>query len=311
MKLFGGDTISGLMTRFNMPEDIPLQHPLVSRAIEQAQVKVEGYNFDIRKHLVEYDDVINKQREIIYSRRKTILEGDDKSDDLKKEILDKIHNSISSLVLMNAENFGKEKSPSEQITQEFATIIPFDQNSVTQISTQLEQIKNTEEKINFLTNLTDEVYQKREKDFGEDVARQVEKFVSLSVIDNLWVDHLDAIDNLRQGIGLRGYGQKDPLVEYKNEAFKMFEQLISSIDDEVVHRIYKIHVHQNQPPPTENPLNRSGVSESAAGSNIVQETSSNTEKLSGAKSAPGGKLGRNDPCWCGSGKKYKKCHYPN
>src|SRR3989304_4344247 len=136
MKLFGGDTISGLMTRFNMPEDIPLQHPLVSRAIEQAQVKVEGYNFDIRKHLVEYDDVINKQREIIYSRRKTILEGDDKSDDLKKEILD------------------------------------------------------------------------------------------------------------------------------------------------------KIHVHQTQPPPTENPLNRSGVSESAAGSNIVQETSSNTEKLSGAKSAP-------------------------
>src|SRR3989304_3403034 len=275
MKLFGGDTISGLMTRFNMPEDIPLQHPLVSRAIEQAQVKVEGYNFDIRKHLVEYDDVINKQREIIYSRRKTILEGDDKSDDLKKEILDKIHNSISSLVLMNAENFGKEKSPSEQITQEFATIIPFDQNSVTQISTQLEQIKNTEEKINFLTNLTDEVYQKREKDFGEDVARQVEKFVSLS-----------AIDNLRQGIGLRGYGQKDPLVEYKNEAFKMFEQLISSIVDEVVHRIYKIHVHQNQNAPVENPLNRSGVSESAAGSNIVQETSSNTEKLSGAKSAP-------------------------
>ena len=313
MKLFGGDTISGLMTRFNMPEDVPLQHPLVSRAIEQAQVKVEGYNFDIRKHLVEYDDVINKQREIIYLRRKTILEGDDKSDDLKKEILDKIHNSISALVLMNAENFGKEKSPSEQITQEFATIIPFDQNSVAQISTQLEQIKNTEEKINFLTNLTDEVYQKREKDFGEDVARQVEKFVSLSVIDNLWVDHLDAIDNLRQGIGLRGYGQKDPLVEYKNEAFKMFEQLISSIDDEVVHRIYKIHVHQNQNAPVENPLNRPGVTEAAAGSNVVQEVSSGSGKLSEAKSAPGGKkkLGRNDPCWCGSGKKYKRCHYPN
>ncbi|OGH06319.1 MAG: preprotein translocase subunit SecA, partial [Candidatus Levybacteria bacterium RBG_13_35_9] len=291
MKLFGGDTISGLMTRFNMPEDVPLQHPLVSRAIEQAQVKVEGYNFDIRKHLVEYDDVINKQREIIYSRRKVILEADDKSEELKKEIIDKVHNSISSLVIMNEESLGAEKSPSEQITQEFATVIPFDQNSVAQLSSQLEQIKNTEEKINLLAKIADEVYAKREKDFGTDVARQVEKFVSLSVIDNLWVDHLDAIDNLRQGIGLRGYGQKDPLVEYKNEAFKMFEQLISSMDDEVVHRIYKIHVHQNQNPPEENPLNRPGVEESAAGENISKEVSDDQKQKAKKK------LGRNDPCW--------------
>ncbi len=132
---------------------------------------------------------------------------------------------------------------------------------------------------------------------------QLEKFVSLSVIDNLWVDHLDAIDNLRQGIGLRGYGQKDPLVEYKNEAYTMFEQLINAIDDEMIHRIYKIHVHQN--PPVENPLNKPGVTQSAAGSNVSKEVSEDQKTLSKKK------LGRNDPCWCGSGKKYKKCHWPN
>ena len=132
---------------------------------------------------------------------------------------------------------------------------------------------------------------------------QVEKFVILSVIDNLWVDHLDAIENLRQGIGLRGYGQKDPLVEYKNEAFSMFENLINTIDDEIVHRVYKIHVHQE--PQVDNPLNKAGVVENAAGANIVSEVSP-AEKAKAKK-----KLGRNDPCWCGSGKKYKKCHWPN
>ncbi len=309
MRLFGGDTISGLMTRFNMPEDVPLSHPLVSRAIEQAQVKVEGYNFDIRKHLVDYDDVLNKQREIIYQRRKSILETDEKSKDLRQDLIEKIHASISAIVNMYSESFEDGKSPSEKIAEQFATIIPFDENSVKQISTQLEQLKNLEEKTSFLVNISNDLYEKREKEMGEDVMRQLEKFVSLSVIDNLWVDHLDAIDNLRQGIGLRGYGQKDPLVEYKNEAYTMFEKLINAIDDEMVHRIYKIHVHQN--PPVENPLNRPGVTQSAAGSNINKEVSDD-QKTKVKK-----KLGRNDPCWCGRTKadgtpvKYKNCHYPN
>ena len=303
MRLFGGDTISGLMTRFNMPEDVPLSHPLVSRAIEQAQVKVEGYNFDIRKHLVDYDDVLNKQREIIYQRRRVILESDDKETQLREDIIEKIHANISSMVIMYSESFEEGKSPSEKIAEQFATIIPFDENSIKQIITQIEQLKSFEQKTDFLTNIADDLYQKREKEMGEEVMHQLEKFVSLSVIDNLWVDHLDAIDNLRQGIGLRGYGQKDPLVEYKNEAYTMFEKLIDAIDDEMIHRIYKLHIHHDHP--IENPLNRPGVTQNAAGSNINKEVSDDQKALAKKK------LGRNDPCWCGSGKKYKKCHYPN
>ena len=317
MRLFGGDTISSLMTRFNMPEDVPLKHPLVSRAIEQAQIKVEGYNFDIRKHLVDYDDVLNKQREIIYKRRQTILTADSKdSARLKEEIFDKIQNSISAIVSMYSENY-QEASPSEQIAEKFGTIVPFDESSLKQISHQLEIKSSIDEKISFLTDIAKDIYQTREKQFGEDLARQIEKYVSLSVNDNLWIDHLDAVDNLRQGIGLRGYGQKDPLVEYKNEAFTMFEQLINAIDDEVVHRIYKIQVQQ--PTPLETPLSKPGIVETAAGANSNSEVSSNSKKSIAPTSQPasqnGGttkkKLGRNDPCWCGSGKKYKRCHYPN
>jgi preprotein translocase subunit SecA len=310
MRLFGGDTISGLMTKFNMPENVPLQHPLVSRAIEQAQIKVEGYNFDIRKHLVDYDDVLNKQREIIYARRKKILETDGKtSDDLKQEILEKIHSSIAAIVAMYDQNYA-DGSPVEQIAQKFATIIPFDEISQKQITTQLEQIHTIEERITFLSGLADDVYKQREKQMGEELMRQVEKFVLLSVIDNLWMDHLDIIENLRQGINLRGYGQKDPLVEYKNEAFKMFEQLINAIDDEVVHRIYKIQVQE----PPEVHAKHQHVITRPAGSSSNGEVSQGVQKPkspSAKSDVDKKKLGRNEPCWCGSGKKYKKCHYPN
>jgi preprotein translocase subunit SecA len=310
MRLFGGDTISGLMTRFNMPEDVPLQHPLVSRAIEQAQIKVEGYNFDIRKHLVDYDDVINKQREIVYTRRQSTLHaGKEDSQELRNEILEKIHNAISSIVAMYSENYS-EGSPSAQIAEKFATIIPFDETSLKQIENQLEQIKAIDEKISFLNSLADDIYATREKQMGEKLMRQVEKFVALSVMDNLWVDHLDAIENLRQGIGLRGYGQKDPLVEYKNEAYKMFEKLINAIDDEIVHRIYKIQVQDAPPVALQE---HQHIHAQAAGSNVASEVSTSSRSLTSVTSTVVDKknLGRNDPCWCGSGKKYKKCHYPN
>ncbi len=306
MRLFGGDTISGLMTRFNMPEDMPLQHPLVSRAIEQAQVKVEGYNFDIRKHLVDYDDVLNKQREIIYKRRQDVLNIDDPKK-IREEILEKIHSSIAASVVMYAQNY-EEKSSSTQIAEKFATIVPFDEASLKQIEVQLEQVKSVEEKISFLKTLAGDIYKTREKQMGEELMKQVERYVALSVIDNLWVDHLDAVDNLRQGIGLRGYGQKDPLVEYKNEAFRMFEQLVNGIDDEIVHRIYKIQV---QEPPEVHAQHVHMVTQPAGG-NANAEVSSNA-KITGSvtSSTSNKKLGRNDPCPCGSGKKWKKCHYPN
>jgi len=305
MRLFGGESISGIMTRFNMPEDVPLQHPIVSRAIEQAQIKVEGYNFDMRKHLVEYDDVLNKQREIVYQRRRKVLEvGEKIEESLKEDIEEKIEKSISEMVLIQSmQEFQDAESPSAQIAEKFSTIVPFDEASLKQIETQLEQVHAVEEKTSFLTSIAKDVYKTREEQMGKELMGQVERYVMLSVVDNLWMDHLDAIENLRQGIGLRGYGQKDPLVEYKNEAYGMFEKLIDTIDDEIVHRIYKIQVQQA---PTA-AMPHQHIHTHPAGSGSVQTTQSKPVVVDKDKKS----LGRNDPCWCGSGKKYKKCHWPN
>ncbi len=335
MRLFGGDRIAGIMTRFNMPEDVPLEHPLVSKSIENAQVKVEGFNFDSRKHLVEYDDVLNKQREIVYQLRRKILEDStDSESSLNEEVQKRIIGAIGSLVNLSvAQPVDGQQNLNEQVISEFATIIPFDDASQKQLVKQLEQLHTAEEKIEFLSKLADDLYKKREEQLGSNLMRQIEKFVMLSVIDNLWMNHLDAMDNLRQGIGLRGYAQKDPLVEYKNEGFRMFEQLMWAIDDEIVHRIYKIQVQQ----PNANPPNgasghvheteththadgsvHSGPSHPEAPTPAQQTrtfvTNTPASEVSQSASMPviaKKKLSRNDPCWCGSGKKWKKCHYPN
>jgi preprotein translocase subunit SecA len=167
---------------------------------------------------------------------------------------------------------------------------------------QLEQLEAVDKKIEFLGNIANDIYKTRDEQMGRELMRQVERFVMLSVIDNLWMDHLDAIENLRQGIGLRGYGQKDPLVEYKNEGFAMFEKLIATIDDEIVHRIYKVQVQQSPTVPQQNVR---------AQTNTPQSETSEQKQKPVQKEPDKKKLGRNDPCWCGSGKKYKKCHYPN
>ncbi|MBI3559054.1 preprotein translocase subunit SecA [Candidatus Gottesmanbacteria bacterium] len=256
MRLFGGDQVSRLMTFFNIPEDQPLEHGMVSRAIEQAQSKVEQFNFDSRKHLLDYDDVMNKQREIIYNMRKKVLN----SENLKQDILDKINKEIEMISSVEG----------------FATIIPFDPASQEQMKKQ----PNLDFK-----KIAHEVYEQREKQIGAKMARYIEQQEMLRVLDTLWMEHLEAIDDLREGIGLRGYGQRDPLVEYKTEAFNMFEKLMAAIDNEIVHRIYKIAVAMPEVTNVANVTNVTGV----------------TEK----------RPGRNDPCWCNSGKKYKKCHYPN
>ena len=306
MRLFGGETISNVMTRFNMPEDVPLQHMIVSKAIEQAQTKVEGFNFDIRKHLVDYDDVLNKQREIIYKRRRVVLENKESQE---LEIIEKIDISIVNIVNANTAQISDGgKSTDEKIIDDFTTIIPFDDNSKKQLAKQLETASNMEQKIIFLTNIAHDVYEQRKKQLGEKVIGQIERYVMLSVADTLWMDHLDAVENLRGGIGLRGYGQRDPLVEYKNEAYTMFEQLIVGIDDEIVHRIYRIQV---QAPPM---TTHQHVTEKPAGEATgISEVSTPLRQGSEGQASPSDrkKLGRNDPCYCGSGKKYKRCHYPN
>ncbi|MBI2621275.1 MAG: preprotein translocase subunit SecA [Candidatus Levybacteria bacterium] len=328
MRLFGGDSIAGLMTKFNMPENIPLEHSIVSRAIEQAQTKVEGFNFDRRKHLVEYDDVLNKQREIIYRRRREVLEAAaDEEKSSKDEVLENLKNSISQIVLAS-EAIPGDLSGAEKIISDFSTIIPFDQASQKELVKQIEQRPEAASRIEFLFDLTKKMYEAREKQVGEKIMRQIENFVTLSVIDNLWMDHLDVVDNLREGIGLRAYGQKDPLVEYKNEAFRMFETLVNGIDDEIAHRIFRIqvatpehqHVHITESPAGEEigadeaPKRQiADRPQTTAKNPIAPSLGLDTPAVVGSPSAVSGKkkIGRNDPCWCESGKKYKKCHYPN
>jgi preprotein translocase subunit SecA len=302
MRLFGGDQVARLMTVFKLPEDVPLEHAMVSRAIQQAQVKVEGFHFDSRKHLVEYDDVLNKQREIIYRKRRKILEGESQKD----SILSNVSTEITNVVVM----YSAEKEATidrTKIVTEFASVIPFDPASQSQITKQLEQAHTTADITDFLINVARDMYATREKQLTPELMRQIERWVSLQVIDSFWMEHLDAIDDLREGIGLRGYGQRDPLVEYKNEAYTMFERLVSGIDSEIVHRIYKVQVSQNPPaggtPP---PIIESPIAEAA------KHMSTNTSEQVVAQPVvhTAQKIGRNDQCWCGSGKKWKKCHYP-
>jgi preprotein translocase subunit SecA len=201
----------------------------------------------------------------------------------------------------------------EKIIQEFITIIPFDDASQKQLVQQLEQHTTAEDKAGFLTSLAHDMYEKREAAIGKEVMPQLERFVLLSVIDNIWMTHLDSIDHLREGIRLQAYAQKDPLVEYKNQAFQMFEKLMWSIDDEVAHQIFKVHVHQ-QAPVEPLPLNvvtntpESEVSEDAL--KTVKRKAEEVQPLPAKTDSNQKKLSRNDPCWCGSGKKWKKCHYP-
>ncbi len=309
MRLFGGDQVARLMTVFKLPEDVPLEHGMVSRAIEQAQVKVEGFHFDSRKHLVEYDDVLNKQREIIYRRRGKILAGESQ----KETILEKISQEIDTVVGMYATDSSIER---EKIVSDFISIIPFDEASGRQLLVQLEGFHMGAEIQEFLTGLSRQMYDARENQMTGDVMRQIEKWVSLQVIDSLWMDHLDAIDDLREGIGLRGYGQRDPLVEYKNEAFSMFETLMASIDREIVHRIFKVQVQMAPPQSNTTPAKR----DLAPRDNLTNLTNPTNEVYTPQPiphpSSPitPKKLGRNDPCPCGAidpktGRpfKYKKC----
>ena len=304
MRLFGGDRIAGIMGRFNMPEDVPLEHPLVSKAIENAQIKVEKHYFDYRKYTVEYDDVLNKQREIIYSLRRQALEGKD----TKEKVLSWFSSHISLLAnrAMDVTAFTENLSADEALMKEFVTIIPFDEASQKQLVAQLSALQTNKEKEDLLVDVTLKTYEMKEKELGEDVMRQAEKFVILSVIDNYWMSHLDAMENLRSGVGLRAYAQKEPLVEYKNEGFRMFEQLIFSIEDDVIHQIFKVHVATPHTHPPQNIMTNTPESE-------VSDTGKKKKKTlppSGSGDVEHKKLGRNDPCWCGSGKKWKKCHYP-
>jgi len=321
MRIFGGEQIGGLMDKLKVPEDQPIENKLVSRAVEQAQVKVEGFNFDIRKNLVEYDDVANQQREIIYRLRRRVLE----SKDLSKEILEKLDHQIDK-ILLAAESFSDGRSEgfnTEKIVVEFMDIVPFDDISRKRVKKEIEKLSDNKDEIKkLLLKVLRDVYTSREKQLESKLMRQIEKFAYLGSIDHLWIDHIDQIDSLREGVRLRAYGQRDPLVEFKNEAYNMFETLIDRIDNELSHRIFRIGIAQSQ---SEIPLNQARTNvDKVDAMGLVSETANEVAregqpafaKKQETTTKPNSttekkkKIGRNDPCWCGSGKKWKKCHYP-
>lgn len=305
MRIFGGEQIANLMTRFNFPEDTPLTHGLVTRVLEQAQIKVEGFNFEARKHTVDYDDVLNKQREIIYKKRRGIVEDKKSPSDFVLEIVEERILQIAAFELGNDLN----EQPREKILNDFLNIIPFDESSQKELLKQLESKHSVNEIAEFLTGIIKEIQKKREEEYGKETINQILKVIILQSIDNLWMDHLTAIEDLRTGIGLRGYAQRDPIVEYKNEAYNMFERLIASIDDAIATRVFKINIqttsHEHVHTPVEEGKVITNTPESEVGEKKQKPKKENVSD-NGSK-----KLGRNDPCPCGSGKKWKKCHYPN
>ena len=283
MRIFGSDRISGLMGKLGMDEDMPIENKMVSKAIENAQKRVEAHNFDIRKHLIEYDDVMNKQRSEIYSFRKEILQGENLKDRIFG-MIDQIVDELLSIycpVEKHAEEWDMKglKDSAYGVFSIMPNVTPMNIDSLREAL--ISELKQT--------------YEKKESDIGSDLTRYLEKVVMLQVIDTQWKDHLLAMDHLKEGIGLRGYGQRDPLVEYKKEAFDMFADMTSRLSTEVLSRLFKVQVQKKE----------------AVKKEPLRQASLNYNRGEGSAPAQpvrrGKKVGRNEPCPCGSGKKFKKC----
>lgn len=302
MRIFGGEKISGIMEALKIPEDQPIENRLISRAIEQAQVKVEGFHFDTRKHVVEYDDVANQQRTIVYKLRREILESNNIGVNIKELVKEKLGERVSFLI---NSAFSVEKGESvdyEKLLIEFLEIVPFDDSSQKALLEQLKSFKDQEKVEELLLHLIEQSYETREKQLGEERFRDIEKYVYLSAIDHLWIEHLDNLDDLREGIGLRGYGQREPLVEYKNEAFQLFDKLMGDIDANLTQRILRT-VPTMATQPVINIEQAETNEDTSDNTGLTNESAKKTKPTINKNK----KVGRNDPCPCGSGLKYKKC----
>ena len=283
MRIFGSDRISGLMGKLGMDEDMPIENRMVTKAIENAQKRVEAHNFDIRKHLLEYDDIMNKQRSEIYSFRKESLLGENLTDRIFS-MIDEIVDEILFIYCPQEKHIEEWdiKGLKDSVYGLFSIapdVTPMD----------LDSLKNT------LISEFKNAYEKKESEIGSDIMRYLEKVVMLQIIDTQWKDHLLAMDHLKEGIGLRGYGQRDPLVEYKKEAFDMFADMISRISTEVLKRLFKIQVQKRET------IKKEPVSQARLNYNRGEGLST-VQTVRRSK-----KVGRNELCPCGSGKKFKKC----
>ncbi len=281
MRLFGGERIKGIVDNLNMPDDEPLEHKMLTRSIENAQRKVEGNNFAIRKHVLQYDDVMNKQREVIYGERRKVLEGED----LKEHILSMLKNIIEESVEVYTR---QSKYPEEWdligLENHLGNIfLPKGELAIDDIKS-----LDKETLVDILYKIGKERYALKEEEIGEETFREIERIVLLQVVDSKWMDHIDAMDQLRQGIGLRAYGQEDPVRAYQNEGFDMFDEMNHSIQEETLRYLYHVKTPEN--------MERKRVAKPTAVDKKPQQTV-----------VKGRKIGRNEPCPCGSGKKYKRC----
>jgi len=278
VRRFGGDRIKGLMERGHFDEDIAIEHSLVNKAIEGAQTKIEGYHFDIRKHLVDYDDVVNMHREVIYGERRKILSGTD----IKTNIQSMIAEDLKRLVASYLESDHAGDWDLEGLENEVGKVLPLPPSLNAGALSQMKREDIKEQLLKHSISL----YEEREREFGPDKMRILERLVMLRTIDRLWVEHLTAMENMRQGIGLHAVGGRDPLMMYKQEGQSMFQSLLAGMEHDVVHTIYRVQIKTEKAP------SASPMAEAARRKETV---------------AAGNKVGRNDPCPCGSGKKYKKC----
>ena len=240
MRIFAGDKIQKVMERLKVPDDQPIEAGIISKSIESAQKKVEGHNFDIRKHVVEYDDVMNAHRDVIYTRRRKILE----KGDLKADIIDMFTQEIDLLLAAHAASDDRAEWGYDKISEGMAAIV----TDRRQPGRPLKQCEDRDELRHGLQSMmVGRAYGAKESEQGEEQMRTLERMVMLRTIDALWVDHLDSMEHLREGIGLRGYGQRDPLTEYKGESFRLFETLLGQIQGEVTHTIFKVSLITAKP----------------------------------------------------------------
>ncbi len=294
LRIFGSQRISGVMSRLGMEEGQPIEHSLITRAIENAQKRVEAHNFDIRKHLLEYDDVMNKQREVIYGLRKRVLGQEGVAEEIQETVEELAENLVDSIA--DEKTYPEEwdyRRLSESAMRLFSVVLdlrPEETSGMTR-----------EKLLEKVLTRAKEVYSRKEVEFSAETMRYLERIIYLQTIDFLWKEHLLAMDHLKEGIGLRGYGQRNPLQEYQKEGYDMFTELISTIKEETIQKIFRVQIARPEEVSRFEPVRQQPMVMSHGGDGEVEEKAQPVKRT-------GKKVGRNDPCPCGSGKKYKKCH---
>ncbi len=321
MRLFGSDKIKNMMDAMKVPDDMPIQNKMISNAIESAQKKVEGRNFDIRKHLVEYDDIMNKHREIMYTRRKKVFE----SENIKNDVIVMIEKEVESIVLNHTPQQKNEEDQTwdyDEIIEEIR-VLHRDESKLMTVE-ELSKYETKNDLIEILKDYLFKLYGEKEETLTDpEIMRKIERGVTLNVMDTLWMEHIDNMASLRESVSLKGYGQRDPLIEYKEQAYLTFSKLLDSIQHNTVSTLFKINIEQQVPDrflkvsqPKIMMTNTDQISSVTSGEHsfggqngtlgngnpVVVKAEGQTQQ----NSLP--QVGRNAPCPCGSGKKYKKCH---